>query len=325
MTSSSSLLSFAFLSMNCIIYIPLVADSSMKVDYVSLTISVAALICGVMCGLCVSAVTSADSKKACASWCVKLRVKSALVCVGAFCMIMTLCLGAYENTLVSSVPVYRLPVEIYIGALMFNVVSWIFTFTISYFIVQLNNNQCITVCIECANQNIGLCIAVILLTMHGDDGEIAVGVPMLYGVVNAVMILFFGTLCRICGFIQNNDDDKIQKYANSGFSKLCPCLSLQAVSTDDCCNEDDEHDSDHNLAEMLMHELEIERTPSNEDAAVTQSLKNGDTRHLRINTHSSSIPMRTYENEDINADDGALTPLKADLSSTQLNAISISS
>jgi len=186
-------------------------------------------------------------------------------------VMVTLLLGAYENTLVSSVPAYRLPFEIFVGGIMLNGASWLISFILSFFICQLENNQSITVCVECANPNVGLAIAIILLTMKKEDADIAVGVPMFYGVLTAVMIFIIGSLFRLCGFIQDEDDDINHKYANSGWTKISECWAGH-------------HDikTDHSLSDL--DESNHINDGGNEDTNNGQKLH-----HRHVNSTSLSI------------------------------------
>merc|ERR1712079_535177 len=108
---------------------------------------------------------------------------------------------------------------------MLNSASWVYAFSLSFCVFRLGPNQSLTVCIECANQNVGLSIAILLLTLSEQADE-AVGVPMFMGTLNAVIILIFGTMFRISGFIEDNDDaTKSTKYADSGFTKMSQCCT----------------------------------------------------------------------------------------------------
>ena len=289
MTASSSILSFVFLTISCIIYIPLISsDKNVKINYGSLAISVSSLIAGVIFGLLIahktkplssskdgspssamspssspsssnepsatdeeniisppSAPSSSTDRGCISKYLIKWRIKKLLIIVGGLSMLITLLLGAYENTLVSSVPAYELPFEIFLGGIILNLTSWAIAFILSYFICQLPNNQTITVCIECANQNVGLAIAIILLTMDRGSADVAVGFPMFYGVLNAIVIFIFGSVLRLCGFIQNNDDEINHKYENSGFTKLCQFIENHVSQKEK--NSIDHHDNNgHN-------------------------------------------------------------------------------
>jgi len=220
MTACSSLLSIVFLTINCLIYMPLVSDAAIEVDYASLAISVSSLILGVITGLLIGYKTKI--KPPSSPW-IKCRVKPVMIHLAAVAMLLTVFLGIYENTILSPVPAYELPMMIFIGCIMLNGASWIFTVFLSFCVFRLAPNQTMTVSIECANQNVGLSIAILLLTLT-DQADEAVGVPMFMGTLNAVIILIFGTLFRVSGFIEDNDDEMSTKYADSGFTKIGQCL-----------------------------------------------------------------------------------------------------
>ena len=58
--------------------------------------------------------------------------------------------------------------------------------------------------------NVGLAVAIILLTMDQKCWYCS-WISYVYG-TNAVVIFIFGTLFRLCRFIQNNDDEINHKY-----------------------------------------------------------------------------------------------------------------
>eukprot|EP01084_Bolivina_argentea_P239091 401816_1 len=208
MTTASSLLSFIFLTVNCLIYIPLVSNNSAMIDYASLTLSVVVLILGVITGLIII------YKK-------YNKLQKILYITGGIFVVVVILLGTYQNTLVSDKSVWELPSNIFLATIILNVIAWFISLLFSFIVFKLPNNQSIAVCVECCNQNVGLAISIVLLTINNkDDANTAVGVPMLYGALNALFILLLGTLFRIFGFIKNDNDGNYEK---SGFTKCTQC------------------------------------------------------------------------------------------------------
>lgn len=225
MTSISSLLSIIFLTINCLIYIPLVSARDIRIDYGTLVISILSLLLGVLTGLLIGHKTKINLRRPSSAW-IRCKIKKIVIYSASIAMLVTVLLAVYENTILSSVPAYELPVMIFIGCVMLNSASWVYAFFLSVCVFRLAPNQSMTVCIECANQNVGLSIAILLLTLS-DQADEAVGVPMFMGTLNAVIIFIIGTVFRVSGFIENNDDELSTKYADSGFTKMSECVSCR--------------------------------------------------------------------------------------------------
>eukprot|EP01084_Bolivina_argentea_P209506 356847_1 len=220
MTASSSLLSFLGLSINCSIYIPLVSDSSVQIDYLLLGISVTGVILGVLFGLFMGYKYKITDKYT------PLPIKC-LIAIGSVAMVLTLLLGAIQNTIISSTPVYALQSKVYTAVSILICISWVFTFTFTHFICRMHRNLCATVCIESANQNIGVSIAILILTLDSESADVAIGIPILYGVFNTITIIIIGAILRITKFIII---DKELNNHNNGLSRLMTYLSVMVCN-----------------------------------------------------------------------------------------------
>jgi len=198
---------------------------NMRIDYGTLVISICSLLLGVLTGLLIGYKTKTNLRRPSSPW-IRCKIKTLLIYAASVAMLVTVFLGIYENTILSPVPAYKLPVMIFIGCVMLNSASWVYAFSLSFCVFRLAPNQSMTVCIECANQNVGLSIAILLLTLS-DQADEAVGVPMFLGTLNAVIIFIIGTVFRVSGFIENNDDGVTTKYADSGFTKMSECVSCK--------------------------------------------------------------------------------------------------
>eukprot|EP00483_Globobulimina_turgida_P004864 UN04873 len=129
--------------------------------------------------------------------------------------------GALQNALISDVHLWELPGNVFLAAIMLNFSAWCISFTFSYFIFKLERNQSIAACIESTSQNVGLAIAIVLLTMDNEDANEALGIPMLYGALNIVCNLLFGTAFRLTGFIEDKQDGNYERAGFTKCSRLC--------------------------------------------------------------------------------------------------------
>lgn len=103
MTAISSLVSIVFLTVNCLIYMPLVSDENMRIDYASLAISISSLLLGVIVGLMIGYKTKSNIKQPSSPW-IRCKIKKVTIYSASVAMLITVLLGIYENTILSPVP-----------------------------------------------------------------------------------------------------------------------------------------------------------------------------------------------------------------------------
>ena len=74
---------------------------------------------------------------------------------------------------------------------------------------KMPKNSCVAISIECSNQNIAFAMAIMILTLGESDSlDIALGIPILYGSWNIIMVLIIGGIFRRCGYLEIDEDDK---------------------------------------------------------------------------------------------------------------------
>eukprot|EP01083_Nonionella_stella_P222204 793157_1 len=95
MTTASSLLSFIFLTINCFLYITVINDGTVHVDYIDLSLSVTVLLCGVLIGVYVAYKNY-------------IKIKKTLHILGAIFLVLLMAFGAIENALISDVHLWDL-------------------------------------------------------------------------------------------------------------------------------------------------------------------------------------------------------------------------
>lgn len=167
MTTASSLSSFIFLTINTIIYIPILAKGTdIKIDYVSLFLSVATLVIGVSIGLFLSFKSKKepeiDNNKNtmsfkqkwfnCDSWklykytLIKIIIGwlASIVLFGGFIASM------YSN-FSSEYPIWNLSAIAWLAPLILAFFAWIIAF-IAATMCKMPKNSRVAVAIECANQ-----------------------------------------------------------------------------------------------------------------------------------------------------------------------------
>ena len=200
MTTASSILSFAFLTANLAIYIPILTkgiyllysyilifakplnkpstshllqlgSDTAQIDYISLAFSVGMVIAGICVGFA-------------AAYYQNQRVNKALAFLGGIAVLYIMCVSIFGNA-TGAAPVWTLPFEVWLGPLLLCSVAWILSFIISL-ICGLPKRSILTVCFESANQNVILAATIIYLTLDEyseENIDLAIGICITYSLI----------------------------------------------------------------------------------------------------------------------------------------------
>ena len=200
MTTMSSLSSFIFITINGLIYIPIISkDTKLKIDYISLLLSVLTVIIALCCGLFVS---YKDYK----------IIKRILGVLAAFFVVFALAVTLIYNAF-SGYPLWKLSWSAWISPLLLTLSGYFIAFTIAK-LLKMEKNSCVAVAIECANQNIAFAAAIMVVTLgHSETLDISLGMPILYGLWNYTMIFIVGAIFRKCGYLEIDENDKSMSFA----------------------------------------------------------------------------------------------------------------
>ena len=194
MTSASSLLSFAFITMNGAIYIPVISQGKISIDYISLLISVSSVIVGIIAGLLIGKY----APKIILKFMAFLAVASM---IGIF--VFSIIGGASGEARLRD-----LPYQIFIMVGLLNIIGFTLAFGLAR-LVNLKRQSIVSVAIEASNQNAPLAFAILLLTLpDGIQRDLATNVPTVYMISNIVLVLIILPILRRTGWLQIDYDDK---------------------------------------------------------------------------------------------------------------------
>lgn len=196
MTTCSSLSSFLFITLNTLLYIPLISEGHrVRIDYVSLLFSVAVLIAGVLTGLWLTRKGYDTAKK------VVAVMATVIVIAAIFFALIFNFFGGY--------PLWQLSWCVWVAPLILTLSAWFVSFGIAA-LAKLQKSSCVAIGIECSNQNAAFAIAILVLTLGSDQEalDIAVGIPIVYSVWNYVVIVLASFAFRRMGYLEMDELDK---------------------------------------------------------------------------------------------------------------------
>eukprot|EP01083_Nonionella_stella_P023829 65905_1 len=251
MTTASSLSSFIFIAINGLIYIPLIArDTSLRIDYISLVLSVIVLISGVLSGLYLSYKDAKNGTK-CIKW-----TKKIIGWIAAVTLSVALVVVLIINFM-SSTPIYKLHWAAWLAPFLLAVSAWFVAFGFAI-LLRLKRNSQVAVAIECANQNAGFATAIMILTLGESKAlDIALGMPLLYSTYNYSLCLILGFVAKKSGYLTYDKDDKA-----ASFGKLLREWRSKNTSVNDDKNEkimdvETEMTQQQNTQEMMSSNTEL--------------------------------------------------------------------
>mmetsp|Transcript_16782 Transcript_16782/g.42851 ORF Transcript_16782/g.42851 Transcript_16782/m.42851 type:complete len:402 (+) Transcript_16782:87-1292(+) len=178
MTTVSTVVSMFLIPFNCILYIRSVYGVSVQLPWLSLLTSVGVVMAAVALGLFLSAKRP--------TWSVSLN-RIGTFCGGANIILAGMSSGASNTPFWSHPPIFVMA----IGTPC--VVGLIISFLISRYMLGISGPQAVAICIECSYQNTALAITV-ALSVFKDDAGYAAGIPLIYGVIEPLVI---GPFCLL--------------------------------------------------------------------------------------------------------------------------------
>merc|ERR1712013_442023 len=120
--------------------------------------------------------------------------------IGSIVALIFTFLGAY--------PLHRLSLAAWMAPLVLSIFAWFVAFMIAT-LFRMPNNSRVAVSIECANQNAGFAIAIIILSLGQSEAlDIALGIPMLYSLDNYALCLLMGFILKKVGFLKYDENDQ---------------------------------------------------------------------------------------------------------------------
>eukprot|EP01083_Nonionella_stella_P094369 264715_1 len=183
MTTASSVLSFAFIPLNCFLYIQLGLNNpdGVSMDWSRLFISIIVIIIGVVVGLLLA-------------W---KKVKTAqriLAPLATLSLIYLIIVSLYDN-FTSKYPLWTLSWTFYIAPLTLTVIGWISGLCFAL-LWKMPKSSAVSVGIETSNQSTGVAIAILALTVSDPDTYFrVVTVPGIYTlltwIVNGIAVVLF--------------------------------------------------------------------------------------------------------------------------------------
>eukprot|EP01084_Bolivina_argentea_P000877 1607_1 len=197
MTTASSILSFAFIPLNCFIYIELGlnSSSSVNIDWSGLMTSIIVLIVGIVVGLLFA-------------WKQVKYARQILGMLATLCLMYVVSVSLYDN-FTSDYPLWKLTWEYYIGPLLLTLFGWIFGLIFALF-WKMKKSSAVSVGIETSNQSTGVAIAILALSIP--DIQIydrVVAIPGIYTLltwaVNGIFVVIFLKL----GWVDEETDESV--------------------------------------------------------------------------------------------------------------------
>eukprot|EP01084_Bolivina_argentea_P257760 434338_1 len=199
MTTCSSTLSFAFIAMNGAIYIPILAKGTdLNIDWLSLGLSVSAVLVGIIIGIFIAYIHN-------------MKLIKFMGVLGTITMLVIL-IWTLTNVGNSDAPLQNCPPLAFVAMICMNVVALSLSMGISL-CFRLKRQSAVSVAIESSNQNAPLAIAILLLSLEdGFERDLALNVPVIYMLTNILFVLIFGITLRRTGWLIIDENDKTMTF-----------------------------------------------------------------------------------------------------------------
>ena len=227
MTTASTILSFAFIPLNVLLYIELALDKGkIPLAWFNLLISVIVLVIGIICGLLIS-------------WKEVAILKRILGVLSPLCLIFIVIVALYDN-LTSDYPLNQLGWKYWIASLVLTTAGWLFGLLFAL-LWKMKKPSAVAVGIETSNQSTGVAIAILALSL-ADDPEAydrVVSIPGIYTLLTWGVNLVFLVIFYYLGWVDDQtEDDK---------STTCCTLidSWKNKSSSKVSESDDEYEKEH--------------------------------------------------------------------------------
>eukprot|EP01084_Bolivina_argentea_P154103 268659_1 len=197
MTTSSSILAFAFIPLNSFLYVQLGLDQgdSVAIDWLGLFISTIVLLFGIVVGLYIA-------------WKKILIAQKILAPMATLFILIVIVMSFYDN-LTSDYPFYKISWKYHIAPLILSLLGWIFGLFFAL-LLRLPKPSSVSVGIETSNQNGALAMTILALSIPDSDiyNKVVV-IPAMYMILSWVVNAFFVILFLKLGWVNDENDKSI--------------------------------------------------------------------------------------------------------------------
>eukprot|EP01064_Diplonema_japonicum_P022769 TRINITY_DN3297_c0_g1_i1.p1 TRINITY_DN3297_c0_g1~~TRINITY_DN3297_c0_g1_i1.p1 ORF type:complete len:387 (+),score=59.24 TRINITY_DN3297_c0_g1_i1:58-1218(+) len=177
MTTTSTLLALVVLPLNMYIYVSSAYGSSVVLDWASLFISVGSAAAGMITGVWIGWKHP--------EWRRKCNIAA------SFAGIALVLYGAFTST--TSAPLWNREGLFYLQVAL-PCLMGVAASTLLCYAARLEGPTSVAIAIECGYQNTGIAMSIVLATFKGDDQGEALGVPLYYGTIQAIVLIIYN-LC----------------------------------------------------------------------------------------------------------------------------------
>lgn len=209
MTAISTLMSVIMLPLNLLIYAKLTFKEDVvgSIDWVSLFVSIAVVILAISAGLYVSARMKS------------FRINILANKMGNFAGIGLIIFSAVMSNGGEDQNMFDRPWKFYFGVASPCVLGLV-TANLFTSMSQLKYPERVTVSIECCYQNVGIATSVALTMFKGDDLSEAMGVPLYYGAVEAIVLTCYCLSAWKLGWTKASPNDGLWKVLATSYEVI---------------------------------------------------------------------------------------------------------
>eukprot|EP00594_Rhizosolenia_setigera_P001151 CAMPEP_0178946402 /NCGR_PEP_ID=MMETSP0789-20121207/4263_1 /TAXON_ID=3005 /ORGANISM="Rhizosolenia setigera, Strain CCMP 1694" /LENGTH=336 /DNA_ID=CAMNT_0020626385 /DNA_START=1 /DNA_END=1011 /DNA_ORIENTATION=- len=206
MTTVSTFLSLVMLPLNLFIYSSRAFDADVinTIDWESLVVALVIVIAAILLGLLCS---SKIKSKAFSAFCNKL---------GNFAGLALIIFSASMTTSEEEASLAGRELKFYIGVASPCIAGLIVANICSY-LFGLKKPECVTVTIEACYQNVGIGTSVALTMFKGEELAEALGVPLFYGMVEAVSVAVYCVIAWKLGWTKAPATESILKVISTSY------------------------------------------------------------------------------------------------------------
>ena len=209
MTAFSSIMSFAMIPLNGVIYIQYLwtavsndDSDGIVFDWFGMLLSIIWLISGLSAGLVIAHLHGTNPKK------YTKKLVKICVSIGTFFLICIIIYGFYLN-LISDYPIYEYGINDWAAPTLLCVSSWFLALLFAK-LFGLQQRSAVAVAIETSNQNSSLALAILVLTLEDDpNGEQSYGIPIIYTILIYVVTPILMFIFYKMGWVDPGNRNKI--------------------------------------------------------------------------------------------------------------------
>eukprot|EP01084_Bolivina_argentea_P080113 145150_1 len=226
MTTTSSILAFAFIPLNSFLYIKLGLEQAenVAVDWFGLFISTIVLICGIVIGLYIAYK--------------KIVLAQKILAPLASLFILIVIIASFYDNLTSEYPFYAISWKYHVAPLVLTTCGWVFGLFFAL-LTRLRKVSAVSVGIETSNQNGALAMTILALSIPSDDiYNRVVVIPAEYMILSWIVNLVFVLVFLKLGWVDVESEDENDQSVNL-------CILIRRYKNRKTTNET-EQDNDGN-------------------------------------------------------------------------------